>query len=38
VHETGDHYVVIGRVQDLDVARDEQPLLFYRGEYRTTGG
>ena len=37
VHETGDHYVVIGRVQDLDVTRDGDPLLFYRGEYRTTG-
>jgi 3-hydroxy-9,10-secoandrosta-1,3,5(10)-triene-9,17-dione monooxygenase reductase component len=38
VHETGDHYVVIGRVQDLDVTRDGEPLLFYRGDYRTTGG
>jgi 3-hydroxy-9,10-secoandrosta-1,3,5(10)-triene-9,17-dione monooxygenase reductase component len=37
VHETGDHYVVIGRVQDLDATRDEEPLLYYRGEYRTTG-
>jgi 3-hydroxy-9,10-secoandrosta-1,3,5(10)-triene-9,17-dione monooxygenase reductase component len=37
VHETGDHYVVIGRVQDLDATRDGEPLLFYRGEYRTTG-
>ncbi|HET7195744.1 MAG TPA: flavin reductase family protein [Nocardioides sp.] len=37
VHETGDHYVVIGRVQDLDATRDGDPLLFYRGEYRTTG-
>jgi 3-hydroxy-9,10-secoandrosta-1,3,5(10)-triene-9,17-dione monooxygenase reductase component len=38
VHETGDHYVVIGRVQDLDATRDGEPLLFYRGEYRSTGG
>ena len=38
VHETGDHYVVIGRVQDLDTTRDEEPLLFYRGAYRTTDG
>lgn len=38
VHEAGDHYVVIGRVLDLVVADDahEDPLLFYRGEYRTT--
>jgi 3-hydroxy-9,10-secoandrosta-1,3,5(10)-triene-9,17-dione monooxygenase reductase component len=38
VHEGGDHYVVIGRVADL-VVHDEagpDPLLFYRGEYRTT--
>ncbi len=38
VHEAGDHYVVIGRVVDL-VGRDDggqDPLLFYRGEYRTT--
>jgi len=40
VHEAGDHYVVIGRVLDL-VAHDDgepDPLLFYRGEYRTTDG
>ena len=38
VHEAGDHYVVIGRVVDL-ISRDEglqHPLLFFRGEYRTT--
>ncbi|MGH3361826.1 MAG: flavin reductase family protein [Nocardioides sp.] len=37
VHEAGDHYVVLGRVQDLQVGVDGEPLLFYRGEYRTTG-
>lgn len=41
VHEAGDHYVVIGRVLDLvtDPATDDveiDPLLFYRGKYRTT--
>jgi 3-hydroxy-9,10-secoandrosta-1,3,5(10)-triene-9,17-dione monooxygenase reductase component len=35
VHEAGDHYVVIGRVQALDLGEAEQPLLFYRGEYTT---
>ena len=38
VHEAGDHYVVIGRVVDL-ISQDggeQEPLLFYRGEYRTT--
>ncbi|MDP2774226.1 MAG: flavin reductase family protein [Nocardioides sp.] len=36
VHEAGDHYVVIGRVLDLDLGEAEKPLLFYRGHYRTT--
>lgn len=38
VHEAGDHYLVVGRVLDL-VAHDDgeqDPLLFSRGEYRTT--
>lgn len=38
VHEAGDHYVVIGRVLDLAAATDEEPLLFYRGQYRSTDG
>ena len=39
VHEAGDHYVVVGRVQDLDGRRrDASPLLFYQGQYRTTDG
>ncbi len=36
VHEAGDHYVVIGRVQDLghgDAPRQPEPLLFHRGGY-----
>lgn len=41
VYEAGDHYVVIGRVLDLvtddDGDGDLEPLVFYRGEYRTTG-
>ena len=38
VHEAGDHYVVIGRVVDLITHDDgeQDPLLFFRGEYRTT--
>ena len=36
VHEAGDHYVVIGRVLALASAEHEDPLLFYRGKYRTT--
>jgi len=36
VHEAGDHYVVIGRVQALSVGADAGPLLFYRGGYHRT--
>jgi 3-hydroxy-9,10-secoandrosta-1,3,5(10)-triene-9,17-dione monooxygenase reductase component len=38
VHEAGDHYVVIGRVLDLSVGDDDDPLLFFQGQYRTTAG
>lgn len=41
VHEGGDHYVVIGRVQDLgsgDVADGTPPLLFHRGRYASWEG
>jgi 3-hydroxy-9,10-secoandrosta-1,3,5(10)-triene-9,17-dione monooxygenase reductase component len=33
VHEAGDHYIVLGRVRELDVIRPQQPLLFFRGGY-----
>ncbi|ABD25905.1 flavin reductase-like, FMN-binding protein [Novosphingobium aromaticivorans DSM 12444] len=33
VHEAGDHYIVLGRVQEMDIVRPEQPLLFFRGGY-----
>lgn len=33
VHEAGDHYIVLGHVQELDIIRPEQPLLFFRGGY-----
>lgn len=40
VYEAGDHYVVIGRVKDLGViekvAGEADPLLFFKGAYRTT--
>lgn len=35
-HEVGDHYLVIGRVRDLQVLRTEcAPLLFFRGHFGT---
>ncbi len=33
VHEAGDHYIVIGRVLELDVANPTLPLLFFQGGY-----
>ncbi|WP_230973477.1 flavin reductase family protein [Aeromicrobium terrae] len=35
VHEAGDHYLVIGRVDDLGEGDASDPLLFHRGTYRT---
>ncbi|GAC70349.1 flavin reductase family protein [Gordonia soli] len=31
--ELGDHFLVVGRVQDLTVASAKRPLLFFRGGY-----
>jgi len=33
VHEAGDHYIVIGRVNALDIGHPHNPLLFLRGGY-----
>lgn len=33
VHEAGDHYIVLGKVRDLDVSSPVLPLLFFRGGY-----
>lgn len=33
IHEAGDHHIVIGRVQDLDLGDGGTPLLFFRGGY-----
>ncbi|MET0145701.1 MAG: flavin reductase, partial [Ilumatobacteraceae bacterium] len=33
VHEAGDHFIVIGRVTAMDVARPAIPLLFFQGGY-----
>lgn len=33
VHVAGDHFIVLGRVEELDIVRPEQPLLFFRGAY-----
>lgn len=31
--ESGDHYIVIGRVRDLDIVQSVTPLAFFRGEF-----
>ncbi|MGO4384738.1 flavin reductase [Specibacter sp. RAF43] len=33
VVESGDHYIVIGRVRDLDVMQLASPLAFFRGQF-----
>jgi len=35
--EAGDHVLVLGRVHDLDIARDAHALIFHRGDYTSTG-
>lgn len=33
VHEAGDHWIVIGRTLELDVAHEGGPLVFFRGGF-----
>lgn len=33
VHGAGDHDIAVGAVQDLEVAREASPLVFFRGGY-----
>jgi len=35
VHEAGDHYLVIGKVEDLEQGDATRPLLFHQGRYCT---
>ncbi|WP_332643810.1 flavin reductase family protein [Aeromicrobium sp.] len=35
VHEAGDHYLVIGKVEGLGEGDTDKPLLFHQGRYRT---
>ena len=36
VHEAGDHYLVIGKVEELGQGDADNPFLFHQGRYRTT--
>lgn len=38
VIELGDHNLIVGRVQSLEVRRDAPPMVFYKGQYGTFGG
>lgn len=33
VYDGGDHHIVLGRVQEMDIAAGEAPLLFFQGSY-----
>lgn len=33
IHEAGDHYIVLGRVIELEVQNPNPPLLFFQGSY-----
>ena len=33
VHEAGDHYIVVGRVEELHASEVPDPLLFFQGKY-----
>jgi flavin reductase (DIM6/NTAB) family NADH-FMN oxidoreductase RutF len=35
VYDEGDHYIVVGRVERIERGSGTQPLLRYRGAYRT---
>ena len=37
VHDGGDHLVVLGRVRDLGMRGDAEPLLYVEGRYRSLG-
>lgn len=33
-HPTGDHWIVVGRVEDLHISPIKAPLIFFGGEFR----
>ncbi len=34
IHDGGDHTILIGEVSHANLVTDDEPLIFYRGEYR----
>ena len=37
VHEAGDHWIVVGRVLDLEIGHEGGPLVFFRGGFGRYG-
>jgi 3-hydroxy-9,10-secoandrosta-1,3,5(10)-triene-9,17-dione monooxygenase reductase component len=37
VHEAGDHWIVVGRVLDLEIGQEGGPLVFFRGGFGRYG-
>jgi flavin reductase (DIM6/NTAB) family NADH-FMN oxidoreductase RutF len=37
MHEAGDHVIVVGKVEAIDVHDESEPLLFHRSRYRMAG-
>ena len=33
IHEAGDHWIVVGRVLDLEIGHEGGPLMFFRGGF-----
>jgi flavin reductase (DIM6/NTAB) family NADH-FMN oxidoreductase RutF len=33
-YECGDHYIVVARVDEIEIEGNEPPLIFYKGKYR----
>lgn len=34
-YDGGDHVIVVGKVEDYGLVRDDEPLVFFRGAYRS---
>lgn len=37
IYAGGDHSIIIGRVTDMQMSLDEQPLIYFKGKYRKVG-
>lgn len=37
IYQGGDHSIIIGRVTDMQISPQEQPLIYFKGKYRKVG-